>query len=232
MRRRSTRRQPRPARRDGGPAHRDPLERAIQHLRAPGPGPGRGARPGGAGFRETAIEEHASLVEGAWPADAAGAVPIDVAVSEEAATEMRAAVGDELQLTSRLDATWRSVSGSPASTTWTTRPIRSGGMTSSCWPGSASATATGRSVRCSRRGPTPCPRRHRQRRLHLARLPGLHGAGRGRDAPPCGAAPRATCTPRLQAGFPSYASRAPRSWDRSWRVPSARCWSAALASCC
>ena len=50
------------------------------------------------------VEEHASLVEGAWPAESAGAQPIDVAVSEEAATEMRAAVGDELELTSRLDA--------------------------------------------------------------------------------------------------------------------------------
>ncbi|HET9540441.1 MAG TPA: hypothetical protein VFQ46_07565, partial [Candidatus Limnocylindria bacterium] len=50
------------------------------------------------------VEEHASLVEGAWPAEAVGAQPIDVAVSEEAATEMRGAVGDELELTSRLDA--------------------------------------------------------------------------------------------------------------------------------
>ena len=50
------------------------------------------------------VEEHASLVEGTWPAESAGAQPIDVAVSEEAATEMRAAVGDELELTSRLDA--------------------------------------------------------------------------------------------------------------------------------
>jgi hypothetical protein len=51
------------------------------------------------------IEAHASLVGGAWPAGAAGDQPIDVALSEEAATEMRAAVGDELELTSRLDST-------------------------------------------------------------------------------------------------------------------------------
>jgi FtsX-like permease family len=51
------------------------------------------------------IEEHASLVAGAWPAEAAGDEAIDVAVSEEAATEMRATVGDELELTSRLDST-------------------------------------------------------------------------------------------------------------------------------
>jgi hypothetical protein len=50
------------------------------------------------------IEEHASLVEGAWPDDAVGSEPIAVAVSEEAAVEMRASVGDELELTSRLDA--------------------------------------------------------------------------------------------------------------------------------
>ena len=49
------------------------------------------------------IDAHASLVDGAWPAEAAGEQPIEVAVSEEAATEMRAAVGDELELTSRLD---------------------------------------------------------------------------------------------------------------------------------
>ncbi|HEX5578755.1 MAG TPA: FtsX-like permease family protein, partial [Candidatus Limnocylindria bacterium] len=50
------------------------------------------------------IEEHASLVDGAWPAEPPGEEPTDVAVSEEAAAEMRAAVGDELELVSRLDA--------------------------------------------------------------------------------------------------------------------------------
>ena len=49
------------------------------------------------------IDEHATLVDGAWPAEAAGSEPIDVAVSEEAGAEMRAAVGDELELSSRLD---------------------------------------------------------------------------------------------------------------------------------
>jgi hypothetical protein len=50
------------------------------------------------------IEEHASLVRGTWPAGATGSQPIEVAVSEEAATEMASSVGDELELISRLDA--------------------------------------------------------------------------------------------------------------------------------
>jgi hypothetical protein len=59
------------------------------------------------GFAE-GIEDHASLVDGAWPLDAPDAAaggpgPVPVAVSEQAAGPLSLSVGDELRLASRIE---------------------------------------------------------------------------------------------------------------------------------
>ena len=52
------------------------------------------------------IEEHTTLVAGSWPVDAGGGT-VGVALSEEVAAELGAAIGDEMRLTSRLDSSVR-----------------------------------------------------------------------------------------------------------------------------
>ena len=66
------------------------------------------------------IEDHARLVDGAWPV--AGATPVEVAISQPAAALLGVGTGDVLHLRSRLD-TSRAVDVR-VSGTWAARPGR------------------------------------------------------------------------------------------------------------
>ena len=111
--------------------------------------PGGGATPDLTVFESVdRLPEVAALVAGAYPV--AGATPIQVAMPEPAAAALGISVGDELRVTSRVDA-GREVAdaGRRHRPAWRTRATTAGPSTDSLPTASSRANRSRRSARCS-----------------------------------------------------------------------------------